>query len=172
MGSKPSGIKVHRKLLADEEVERLLDQCRSLEAPTGNPLFRLFGDFGQNKATEEIRDWMRPWGDRMVRDGFFAQTPNQYRVCNWIGDLSAQFKWHVDSKRHGEEIMVISLSDHRKIGFRPPGRPDKVWVLELDAGDAYIMRGAARWNWDHIVMPSGKSRSGGESFILAYKRPK
>lgn len=91
-------------------------------------------------------------------------------VCNWIGEYAAQFKWHIDSNRHGEEILVISLTDGRQIGFRPPGRPDKIWTLELDAGDAYFMRGAARWNWDHRVMPSGCSRSGGESFILAYRR--
>lgn len=135
-------------------------------------MFRLFGAFGDNKATEDTRPWMEEWGERMVERKLFAQMPNQYRVCNWIGDLSAQFKWHIDSKRHGEHILVISLTDGRKIAFRPPGRPDKTWVLELDSGDGYFMRGAARWNWDHRVLPSGRNRSGGESFVLAFRREK
>ena len=172
MASKPSGIKVYRDLITPAEVEELRASCRSLPPPTGNPLFRLFGAFGDNKATEEVHPWMAEWGRRMVDKKLFAQPPNQYRVCNWIGELSAQFKWHIDSKRHGEQILVISLTDGRKIGFRPPGRPDRTWILDLDAGDGYFMRGAARWNWDHRVMPSGRDRSGGESFVLAYRREK
>ncbi len=170
MASKPPGIKIYRKLLDANQVAELLDQCHSLPPPTGNPLFRLFGDFGENKTTEEVRPWMTTWGETMVKKQLFGQLPNQYRVCNWIGDLSAQFKWHIDSKRHGEQILVISLSDGRRIGFRPPGRPEKTWVLELDAGDGYFMRGAARWNWDHRVIPCGHQRSGGESFVIAHKR--
>ena len=169
---KPPGIKVYRQLLSTDELGELRTQCRALPPPTGNPLFRLFGAFGANKATEQVRPWMEDWGRAMVDRELFATLPNQYRVCNWIGDLSAQFKWHIDSKRHGEEILVISLTDGRKIGFRPPGKPDRTWVLELAAGDGYFMRGAARWNWDHRVMPTGRSRSGGESFIMAFKRAK
>lgn len=170
VAKKPPGLKTYRQLLDPEQVATLLEQCHSLPPPTGNPLFRLFGAFGKNKATEPVRPWMQGWGQAMVGKGLFAQLPNQYRVCNWMGELSAQFKWHIDSKRHGEEILIISLTDGRAIGFRPPGRPDKTWVLELDAGDAYFMRGAARWNWDHRVMPSGRKRSGGESFVIASRR--
>ncbi len=170
MASKPPGLKIYRELLDSEMVQKLREQCRDLPPPPHNPLFRLFGEFGRNKTTEEVRPWMLEWGDWMVARKMFSVRPNQYRVCNWIGDLSAQFKWHIDSKRHGEEILIVSLTNGRKIGFRPPGRPDKTWVLELAAGDAYRMRGAARWNWDHRVMPCGKNRSGGESFVLASKR--
>lgn len=172
MASKPPGLKVHRNLLDLEEVSEMLEQCRSLPPPPGNPLFRLFGDFGSNIATEVPRPWMEVWGQRMLDKKLFKQLPNQYRVCNWIGDMSAQFKWHIDSKRHGEHILVISLTDGRRLGFRPPGKPDKEYVLELDAGDGYFMTGAARWNWDHRVMPTGRDRSGGESFVLAFKRAK
>ncbi|MEZ4427741.1 MAG: hypothetical protein R3A51_08660 [Nannocystaceae bacterium] len=170
MAGKPPGIKVLRGLLDSDDIAKLRGQCHSLPAPTGNPLFRLFGDFGDNKATEEVRPWMVEWGQRMYAERRFRELPNQYRVCNWLGEHSAQFKWHIDSKRHGEEILVISLTDGRKIGFRPPGRPEHTWVLELAAGDGYFMRGAARWSWDHCVLPSGAGRSGGESFILAYRR--
>ncbi len=170
MASKPSGIAVHRALLSPAEVQTLLGQCRSLPPTRGNPLFRLFGSFGQNKLTEETRPWMMDWGRLMVERELFSTLPNQYRVCNWLGELSAQFKWHIDSKRHGEHILVISLTDGRRIGFRPRGKPAATWVLELDAGDGYFMKGAARWSWDHRVMPTGRERSGGESFVLAYKR--
>jgi hypothetical protein len=168
--AKPPGLKVYRALIDGAEVEALRSACRSLGPAPGNPLFRLFGDFGENKATEPVEPWMIAWGQRMYAAKMFASEPNQYRVCNWLGKFAAQFKWHIDSKRHGEEILVIALTDGRKIAFRPPGRPDRTWVLELDAGDAYFMRGAARWNWDHRVLPAGRASSGGESFILAYRR--
>ncbi|MEZ4359749.1 MAG: hypothetical protein R3B48_06175 [Kofleriaceae bacterium] len=172
MADKPPGLKVHRRLLEDADVSALLADCRGLPPPTGNPLFRLFGDFGDNKDTEEVTPWMHRWGRWALDRQLFKEEPNQYRVCNWIGELSAQFKWHIDSRRHGEEILVISLTDGRKIAFRPPGSSDSGWVLELNAGDGYFMTGAARWNWDHKVMATGRERGGGESFILAFKRRK
>ena len=42
---------------------------------------------------------------------------------------------------------------------------------EQDAGDIYIIRATARWQWEHRVMPAGPGRGGGESFVMAWKRP-
>jgi alkylated DNA repair dioxygenase AlkB len=80
------------------------------------------------------------------------------------------FKWHTDADRHGERILVISLTDSRAIGFRSRSDSSEPYVLSLDAGDGYLIRATARWQWEHRVMPVGQGRGGGESFVLAYRR--
>ena len=135
---RPPGLKIYRQLCSPEEVAALREQCRSLPPPPNNPLFRYFGAFPPGPHVEDVADWMPMWGDRMLSRGLFKHAPNQYRVCNWIGDLSAQFKWHTDADRHGERILVISLTDGRSIGFRPRGERAEPYVLRLDAGDGYL----------------------------------
>lgn len=173
MGSKPNGLKVYRGLVTGKTLETLRQNCRALPAPPYSPLFRYFGYFGENaRRIEEVRPWMVTFATRMVTEGIFDEQPNQHRVTNWRGDLSAHFKWHIDNHRHGEEILVICITDGRSIGFRDPKRPKKSpHILELNAGDAYLIAGAARWKWEHKVLPTGQNSSGGESFVLAYRRP-
>jgi alkylated DNA repair dioxygenase AlkB len=167
---RPRGLKLYPGLLSLDEVERIL-ACPELPQPSPETpeLFRLFGDFGSNKPAAPPAPWMLAWGEALHEKGLFAETPNQYRLCDWIGDLHAQFKWHIDNDRHGEEILAISLSEHRRIGFRDPGHRRSVYEIELDIGDAYLMRGAARWKWEHRVIPAGAGRGGGRSFVLSYR---
>ena len=172
MSGKPPGLKIYRGLMSPHDTQRLLAECHTLPPPPGNPLFRYFGDFGDNADVEAVREWMLPWGDHMVGQGLFKQRPNQYRVCSWRGDLSDQFKWHIDSTRHGERILAVCLTDGRTIGFRPRAKHQEPYLLHLDAGDAYLIRATARWQWLHRVMPTGQGRGGGESFVISYKRPK
>ena len=170
MPRRPPGLKIYRELCSPAEVARLLEQCRSLPAPPNNPLFRYFGAFPPGPHVEDLAAWMPGWGQRMVERGLFKVAPNQYRVCNWIGDFSAQFKWHTDANRHGERILVISLTGSRAIGFRSRADRAAPYVLQLEAGDGYLIRATARWQWEHRVMSVGQGRGGGESFVLAYKR--
>ncbi|MEL6342130.1 MAG: hypothetical protein AAFV53_03285 [Myxococcota bacterium] len=171
MGSKPPGLRVYPGLYTGGRLDLLRERCRALPPPPYSPLFRYFGEFGENARTEPLRDWMPVVGDEMVAAGLFEQRPNQYRVTNWQGELAAHFKWHVDNHRHGEEVLVICLTDGRSIGFRDPKRPNREpYIIELDAGDGYIIRGGARWKWEHKVLPTGQGRSGGESFVMAFKR--
>ena len=171
MPRRPPGLKLYPQALTGAPLDTLRERCRALPPPPHNPLFRYFGAFGENSRTEPVQPWMETLGVEMLARGFFTAAPNQFRVTRWDGELSAQFKWHIDNRRHGEEILVISLTDGRAIGFRPRGEDRaEPYVIRLDAGDAYVIRGTARWQWQHRVMPVGHERSGGESFILAHKR--
>ena len=173
MPRRPPGLKLYPDLLTGPALDTLRAQCRALPPPPHNPLFRYFGSFGDGSRTEPVQPWMVAVGQEMQRRGFFVEEPNQFRVTRWDGELAAQFKWHIDNRRHGEEILVISLTDRRAIGFRPRA-DDSVepHVLRLSAGDGYLIRGTARWQWQHRVLPVGHRRSGGESFVVAWKREK
>ncbi len=166
--TRPPGLKVHRNLLDSGQVDAILAQQDFVNPDSkAHDLFRLYGDFG-GKEAQDPREWMLAHGRQLQSQGFFPSLPNQYRVCDWVGGLSAQFKWHVDNHRHGEKILVISLTDQRTLAFRKPGTSG-VYELMLDRGDAYIIQGAARWSWQHKVCPSGAHKSGGKSFVMSLK---
>jgi hypothetical protein len=187
--AKPPGLKTFPKLLSQKEVDLIVANDEYTKNP-GDVLFRYYGDFGHNtpepttppKADAPIRrgapgketpppsPWMLAWGKTLQDRGFFDEMPNQYRVTDWFGSLCAQFKWHIDNHRHGERILAISLSNNRVIGFRKDAN-SPVFELEQHAGDAYLIAGPIRWSWQHCVLPRGKDKSGGRSFVVSFKRP-
>jgi hypothetical protein len=185
--AKMPGLKTFPALLTPEEVAKVVAQDEYAKNP-GDVLFRYYGDFGHGMlAPEDATDapvrrgapgretpppspWMLDWGRTLQDRGLFDVLPNQYRVTDWFGNLSAQFKWHIDNHRHGERILAISLSDKRVIGFRKDAN-SPVIELPQNAGDAYLIAGPIRWSWQHCVLPRGQGGSGGKSFVLSYKRP-
>ncbi len=169
--AKPGGLKVYPTLLSDAEIKDLLHKPEFAEQAEAHvELFRLYGEFGFEQGRPAPTDWMLEWGERLTAQGVCSQVPNQYRVCDWVGDLKAQFKWHIDNARHGAEILAICVTGPRRIGFRKNASDTRPHILELEAGDAYMMRRASRWNWEHCVMPAGEQGSGGKSLIMSYRR--
>lgn len=169
---KTPGLKSFKQVLSRDEVAQILAQDEFAKNP-GDVLFRYYGEFGHPegpRATPPPAPWMLHWGKVLLERGFLDEMPNQFRVTDWFGHLSAQFKWHIDNHRHGERILAVSLSDDRVIGFRKDA-DSPVFELEQNAGDAYLIAGQIRWSWQHCVLPRGQDRSGGRSFVLSYKRP-
>lgn len=165
----PPGLKLYPHLLSSQEVGEILAQFElHKQSPTNPQLFRLFGNF-ELPSAQSLPQWMMDWGQKMVERGIFSQCPDQYRLCDWMGEFSGNFNWHTDNNRHGEKILAIALSEARVIGFRPKKRTKSIYRLPLNRGDAYLMAGAARWHWEHRVMPVGMQGSGGRSFIMSYK---
>lgn len=166
--TKPSGLKVYKNLLSTSEVEDILSNDEYKTQDEANTvLFRYYGNY---KESPPATDWMIKLGEKLYNEKYFSELPNQYRVCDWVGRLSNQFKWHIDADRHGPEILAICLTDNRMIGFRDPTKTDDIYKIELNAGDAYMMTKSARWNWQHKVMPVGRTSEGGKSIILNFKR--
>jgi alkylated DNA repair dioxygenase AlkB len=68
--------------------------------------------------------------------------------------------WHRDVPQF-EEVIGVSLLGHARLRFRPwPPRSGQrtVCALELAPRSAYILRGAARWQWQHAVSPTKELR--------------
>jgi alkylated DNA repair dioxygenase AlkB len=64
--------------------------------------------------------------------------------------------WHRDVPLF-EEVIGISLLGSARLRFRPyPPRPGQrtMFAVELAPRSAYIMRAAARWEWQHAVSPT------------------
>jgi alkylated DNA repair dioxygenase AlkB len=98
-------------------------------------------------------------------------VPLRERVARWIGvapeaftnALVAEYRpgtplgWHRDVPDY-EMVVGISLAGIARMRFRryPPIHPRKadVLTLELEPRSAYVMRGEARWEWQHSVAPT------------------
>jgi alkylated DNA repair dioxygenase AlkB len=68
--------------------------------------------------------------------------------------------WHRDRPEF-EEVIGVSLLGRARMRFRPwPPRPHERarCTIELEPRSAYLMRGAARWKWQHAVSPTRELR--------------
>jgi alkylated DNA repair dioxygenase AlkB len=63
--------------------------------------------------------------------------------------------WHRDVPDF-EAVFGLSLAGPARLRFRryPPQPRARVLDLELAPRSAYLIRGAARWNWQHSVAPT------------------
>jgi alkylated DNA repair dioxygenase AlkB len=68
--------------------------------------------------------------------------------------------WHRDVPDF-EEVIGISLLGHARMRFRPwPPRANERsrWAIELEPRSIYLLRGPARWQWQHAVSPTKELR--------------
>ena len=68
--------------------------------------------------------------------------------------------WHRDVPEF-EVIMGVSLRGHARMRFRPwPPKPNArtALAIELAPRSAYVLRGEARWHWQHAVSPTKELR--------------
>jgi alkylated DNA repair dioxygenase AlkB len=100
--------------------------------------------------------------------------PLRQQVADWSGIAEAKFHhamiaeyhpgtplgWHRDVPLF-EEVVGISLLGSARLRFRPyPPQPGQrtMFAIDLAPRSAYIMRAAARWEWQHAVSPTRELR--------------
>ena len=66
-----------------------------------------------------------------------------------------QLGWHRDVP-HFEIVAGVSLAGSATMRFRrfPPRKGASVLTLELEPRSAYVLRGEARWGWQHAIAPT------------------
>ncbi|MCD6680197.1 MAG: alpha-ketoglutarate-dependent dioxygenase AlkB [Burkholderiaceae bacterium] len=101
--------------------------------------------------------------------------PLRTRVARWFGVepanlvhvLVAEYApetplgWHRDVPDF-EEVVGVSLGSEATMRFRPypPFQPKRAGVIRLALAprSIYLLRGVARWQWQHSVAPTKSSR--------------
>lgn len=115
-------------------------------------------DFSENRATPApelphefywLRDRAAEWAQLDPRS--IVQTLiAEYREGTPLG-------WHRDVPDY-EVIVGISLASATRLRMRPypwkPERKREILAITLEPRSAYILRGAARWGWQHQVPPT------------------
>ena len=68
--------------------------------------------------------------------------------------------WHRDVPEF-EDVFGVSLLGHARLRFRPwpPASGQRAtWKIDLEPRSAYLIRGTARWQWQHAVSPTSELR--------------
>ena len=120
-------------------------------------------DFSANRleAAPEIPEFLMPLREKAARWaqvtplGFVQALVTEYSPGTPLG-------WHRDVPEF-EVIVGVSLGGRARMRLRPyrPGERQKrkdVIVLDLEPRSAYIMRGPARWAWQHCIAETTELR--------------
>ena len=178
----PDGMRYEEDFLAPEEEAALLRQVEALPLEPmkyqGYTALRRVVSYGGQydfsaqrlEAAEPIADWLQPLRARaaawlgVVPQAFTQALVAEYRPGTPLG-------WHRDVPDF-EDVVGISLLAEATMRFRPypPREPRRAEVrkLVLAPRSIYLLRGAARWDWQHSVSPTKALRY---SITLRTARP-
>jgi alkylated DNA repair dioxygenase AlkB len=108
-------------------------------------------DFGTRKTsvTSQVPDFLRPLRERAAE--FAAVTPEalvEAVVTEY--PAGAPIGWHRDVPQF-EIIVGISLASACRMRLKPYKTEGKLVSIVLEPRSAYLMRGPARWNYQHSI---------------------
>lgn len=164
----PEGLRYEEDFLGRDDERDLLQHIRALPlAPMQYQGFTAlrrvvsYGgkyDFSRQRleAAEPIAPWLHPLRAKAaawlgIEPGLFTQALfADYRPGTPLG-------WHRDVPDF-EDVVGISLLDVAVMRFRPypPDEPRRADVIKLELAprSAYLLRGPARWAWQHSIAPA------------------
>ncbi len=168
----PPGMQYREDFITAEEENELIERIRALpltEAKyhqyTARRRTHSFGasyDFSKQRATPApelppclywLRERAAAWASLDAAEIVQALVA-EYRPGTPLG-------WHRDVPDY-EVIVGISLAGPARLRLRPypwsPERKREIIALELEPRSAYILRGVARWGWQHQVPPTKSLR--------------
>jgi len=94
-----------------------------------------------------LRARVATWAGLRAEEFAYALV-NEYRPGTTLG-------WHRDVPQF-EVVAGVSLAAPATMRFRPypPRKGARIFTLELAPRSAYILRGEARWKWQHSIAPT------------------
>jgi alkylated DNA repair dioxygenase AlkB len=166
----PSGLVYQALFLSAEEEAQALAGIATLELRearykeyTANRRVASFGagyDFDANELTPAPS--LAPF-----------LLPLRARIAAWVGVADEEFGyamvaeyrpgtqlgWHRDVPQF-EMVAGISLASAARMRFRPfpPRKGDRIFSLTLEPRSAYVLKGEARWGWQHSIPPTPQLR--------------
>jgi alkylated DNA repair dioxygenase AlkB len=69
----------------------------------------------------------------------------------------APIGWHRDAPQFGI-VIGISLLNSARMRLKPYKKEGKIVSLTLEPRSIYVLRGSARWQWQHSISPQEKLR--------------
>lgn len=164
----PEGMRYEEEFLSREEEAALVAEVERLPlAPMKYQQYEAlrrvvsYGgqyDFSrqQLQAAAPLPEWLQPLRERaaawlgIAPERFTQALVAEYRPGTPLG-------WHRDVPDF-EDIVGISLGNEAVMRFRayPPqaGRKAHVLKLAIAPRSIYLLRGTARWDWQHSVAPA------------------
>ena len=110
-------------------------------------------DFTTRKATptKSFPEFLSPVRERAAR---FAGVSTADLVEGMVTEYSAgaPIGWHRDAPQFGA-VIGISLASTSRMRFKPYKEEGKPVALTLEPRSIYVMRGPARWKFQHSIPP-------------------
>jgi alkylated DNA repair dioxygenase AlkB len=168
MIAAPEGFLYVADFLSAQEQETLLRHLHALDFHhdtfRGQRLRRGYAQFGYayvstGRKLEEsaaMPEWLLPVLRRaqaLCPDGgaLIQCIVTHYPPGSGIG-------WHTDAPRFGECVVGVSLASAARLQFRPNGAEEAAYEVRAAPGSMYLMRGPARWDHQHQVVPVKSER--------------
>ena len=165
----PPGLVYRPGFITPEEERRVLDVLERVElhavvmrGQASRRLVRHFGlDYGYEShelvATDPLPaelEWLRERCAALAE----ARPDELAQVLVTRYPAGAPIGWHRDAPMFGR-VVGVSLASACRMRFqRGSGEERRVWELDLEARSAYVLRGAARWTWQHSIPPAKAER--------------
>jgi alkylated DNA repair dioxygenase AlkB len=170
--SLPEGMVYQREFLTAEEEAELIEVVAQMPLQemryknyTARRRVVSFGgkyDFSAQRleAAAELPQSLEPLRRKVAE---WAKLPAESLTHCLVAEYRAgtPLGWHRDVPDF-EDVVGISLLNEAVLRFRPypPREPKKSGVLKLtvEPRSVYLLRGAARWAWQHSVAPTKSLR--------------
>lgn len=157
----PDGFLYKLDFISLEEESNLLNQIASLNFQPfdfhGYIAKRRIVEYGyeydftsrQAQTAPPLPTFLEPF---RVRAAHWADVPSDEIIESVITEYSpgSPIGWHRDVPQF-EIIMGISLKSSCRFRFKPYRREGKIASVELQPRSAYILRGPARWDYQHSI---------------------
>ena len=168
MNAPPEGFRYFADFLTSEEQAVLLRQLQELtykhDSFRGTRLKRAYAQFGYaNVSTGRKLTPAAPLPEFLT--ALIAKAAPHYPDGTAFNQCiitrypeGAGIGWHTDAPRFGEVIMAVSLGDVARLQFRRNGTEQVCCEVRVVPGSLYVMHGAARWDYQHQVVPVASVR--------------
>lgn len=163
MGMAPDGLLYVHDFLSPEEHAALLHELRALDYEhdvfRGQRLKRGYAQFGfayvsagrKLEQAAPMPGFLRVVIEKAQTLHQGCEPFNQCIVTHY--PANSGIGWHTDAPRFGECIVGVSLGGEARFQFRPNGSEEVSYEIKAVPGSLYLMRGLARWEFQHQVVP-------------------
>lgn len=166
----PQGLRYVEEFLTTHEEAALLEQVRSCALTSARykeytalrkTLHFGFGyDFDSNQLTcaDPVPAWLFCLRERVANEAALPATDFAQALITEYAP-GTPLGWHRDVP-HYEVIVGVSLLGHCEMRLRPYQSTDRRLIIKLplEPRSLYVMRGAARWEWQHAVIRTDELR--------------
>ena len=148
------------EFLSSAEHGRLFEQLSALtfgpDVFRGQQLRRRYAQFGQAYrstgrklvAAPAIPGFLRALEERAR---WLANAPEAMYVTYY--PYGAGIRWHTDAPCIGECIAAVSVGDAARLQLKCGNVTTVACDLQVKPGSLYLLRGPARWEFQHRIMP-------------------
>jgi alkylated DNA repair dioxygenase AlkB len=157
----PDGFSYVQDFLTGDEQRELLERLRALnythDVTRGKPMKRGYAQFGHAYVTKARRlapapplpDFLAALAEKTLPHCSEGTRFDQCIVTRY--PVGAGIGWHPDEDVFGDYIAAVSLAAPARLQFRPNEAEAVQYEVVVEPGSLYVMRGPARWDYQHRV---------------------